>query len=348
MSAKIMGQVWDLDISHASMLVLLAMADHADHEGRNIYPSVGLIAWKVGYSQRQVQRIIKALVAEGILIEESRQIGKTTRYRINTSAAPQKQPYTPERRQNVTPTHDKMSPHECATHDTAMSPPPMTQLCHPTHDTAMSPEPSVNHHVEPSVGDAVASCNSDELPAAATLQSESESHDQTDSFTPTVVTGSNGAILPNADHSISKQQSLPISCPEPLSPNSAPPPSPNRAGKMLTAAAQVYRDMACLTPSKAQRHLLDEIDDLDLWRETVSYWIGRGWNPRNISGMLERYTSAFQEKQQSRSRRETLIRETRERIEQFRAPTPEERQEMFRRMNEYRKTARWLQPKSGD
>jgi hypothetical protein len=34
MSGKIMGQVWDLALPHAELFVLLAMADHADHEDR--------------------------------------------------------------------------------------------------------------------------------------------------------------------------------------------------------------------------------------------------------------------------------------------------------------------------
>ena len=39
MSVKIMSQVWELDIDHSEMIVLLAMADHADDDGQNCYPS---------------------------------------------------------------------------------------------------------------------------------------------------------------------------------------------------------------------------------------------------------------------------------------------------------------------
>lgn len=68
MSAKAAGRVWDLDLPHNKQHVLLAMADHADHEGRNMYPSLDLIAWKTGYSYRQVRRIVEELERDGILV----------------------------------------------------------------------------------------------------------------------------------------------------------------------------------------------------------------------------------------------------------------------------------------
>jgi hypothetical protein len=100
MSAKIMGQVWELKLPHAHMLVLLALADHADHQGGNIYPGVKLIAWKCGYSERQVQRIMQDLVEQGLLIEVESEPGKATVYRVDLSVGEQKTPY--KGRQNVT------------------------------------------------------------------------------------------------------------------------------------------------------------------------------------------------------------------------------------------------------
>jgi hypothetical protein len=108
MSVKAMGRVWDLDIPHNKRLVLLAMADHADHEGRNIYPSVDLIAWKTGYSYRQVQRVIDTLIEDGILIvvKPSRQQHPAT-YSLNFTAGTVKPPFDrvarKQSRQNVTP-----------------------------------------------------------------------------------------------------------------------------------------------------------------------------------------------------------------------------------------------------
>lgn len=139
MSVKIMGQVWDLDLPHNKLIVLLAMADHADHQGSNVYPSQGLIAWKTGYSIRTIRRIIKSLEKDGLLVLESENTGSTKRYSIDISKGKHKKPF----RQYDTP--DKMS-----TPDTAMSYPPRTQLCPIPPDTAMSYEPSYNHQKEPS------------------------------------------------------------------------------------------------------------------------------------------------------------------------------------------------------
>lgn len=88
MSVHVMGNVWELDLDPAHKLVLLAMADHADHEGGSVHPSVRLIAHKTGYSERQVQRIMRALEAAKILVVESPSTGgrgHTTHYRIVTA-----------------------------------------------------------------------------------------------------------------------------------------------------------------------------------------------------------------------------------------------------------------------
>jgi len=106
MSAKTMGKVWDLVISPPKRLVLLALADHADHEDGNIFPSIALIAWKTDYSVRQVQRIMRNLAKDGILVEVSARRGKPTIYRLDLSKGQQKSAF--EVRQDDT--HDKMTP----------------------------------------------------------------------------------------------------------------------------------------------------------------------------------------------------------------------------------------------
>src|SRR5687767_14274350 len=117
MSGKAIGRIWEMDLPHAEAWVLMALADHADHEGRNIYPGMGLVAWKTGYSRRQVQRIVNALIAKGILILEAINVGKygTNRYHIDWKACAYKQPYRQDIAsdnmslgQNVT--SDKMAP----------------------------------------------------------------------------------------------------------------------------------------------------------------------------------------------------------------------------------------------
>lgn len=131
MSVQAMARVWDLDLPHAERLVLLALADHADHVGDNIYPSIGLIAWKTGYSSRQVQRIIKSLVQMEILCVVDEPEGRTTVYRMDLKAGTVKEPYL---RQNVR--GDKMS-------GVTKQHPQGGQNVTPTPDIAMSPEPSV-------------------------------------------------------------------------------------------------------------------------------------------------------------------------------------------------------------
>jgi hypothetical protein len=67
MSGKISGGVWDCALSHNDKLVLLAYADHADHEGYNVRPSYDLIAWKTGFTRRGIIQITHKLEAMGIL-----------------------------------------------------------------------------------------------------------------------------------------------------------------------------------------------------------------------------------------------------------------------------------------
>lgn len=79
MSVKAMGLVWDmpcpakinqLEFKPNHKYVLVAYADHADHNGRNIWPAVKTIARKTGYEERTVQYITRDLEAMGILVED--------------------------------------------------------------------------------------------------------------------------------------------------------------------------------------------------------------------------------------------------------------------------------------
>jgi len=68
MSVKVMSAVWDSSRSTGNArLVLLAIADSADHDGTNAWPAVATIATKTRLSRRTVQRQIKELVALGEL-----------------------------------------------------------------------------------------------------------------------------------------------------------------------------------------------------------------------------------------------------------------------------------------
>jgi Helix-turn-helix domain len=106
-----MGQVWDLELSPAKRMVLLALADHADHEGDNIFPSYALIAWKTSYSVRQVQRIMTDLEADGILEQVKARRGKSTVFKINFAKGVQKAPFEKNKRRtsHVKMSNDKMT-----------------------------------------------------------------------------------------------------------------------------------------------------------------------------------------------------------------------------------------------
>ena len=68
MSNKISGKVWELDLDPVEKLVLLALADHADHEGNNVRPGNELLCAKTGLSERTIGKKIEKFVKAGILV----------------------------------------------------------------------------------------------------------------------------------------------------------------------------------------------------------------------------------------------------------------------------------------
>lgn len=88
-----MAEVWSLQLPGRVVLTALALADHADHDGRNAYPSVALLAWKTGHDRRTIQRHLRELEALGLI----RPIGyakgghgRATRYVFDFEAVPAK------------------------------------------------------------------------------------------------------------------------------------------------------------------------------------------------------------------------------------------------------------------
>jgi hypothetical protein len=68
-SIKVMTFVWEsFPGSGGDLVVLLAMADHCDDEGGNIFPSVKTLARKSRMSERGVQKILRALEADGWIV----------------------------------------------------------------------------------------------------------------------------------------------------------------------------------------------------------------------------------------------------------------------------------------
>lgn len=93
MSAKIMGMIFDLDVAHLEWDVLLALADHADHNGENAYPSVALLAYKVNCSKRKVQRALAAMRAKGWIDGVQNDKNKPQNYTIRINKIPKKPPF---------------------------------------------------------------------------------------------------------------------------------------------------------------------------------------------------------------------------------------------------------------
>jgi len=105
MSIKIMSQVWELDIDHSEMIVLLAMADHADDDGQNCYPSNAYLAWKTGYSDRQVRRVLRTLESTGIITRVAHEEGGrglATEYRLNPEKGDKKSAFMADKRRTST------------------------------------------------------------------------------------------------------------------------------------------------------------------------------------------------------------------------------------------------------
>lgn len=96
MSAKISGLVWELDLPREEKYVLLCLADHANHDGGDVFPSIGLVAWKTGYSERRIQELMRHLEHRRLLVRVEERIGrgKTTKYRIDVNAGLFKRPRT--------------------------------------------------------------------------------------------------------------------------------------------------------------------------------------------------------------------------------------------------------------
>ena len=132
-----MAWVWDQVLPTTKKMVLLAIADHADDTGDNAWPSVSTLARKVSITTRQVQRLLRELEDDGLLIT-SRQQGGTSRTAI-------------DRRPNLY--QIVMQPPDVSVTPgmTPMSPPPR-RMRHPSPDADVALtiiEPSRNHPGRP-------------------------------------------------------------------------------------------------------------------------------------------------------------------------------------------------------
>lgn len=87
---------WKFD-RPAEREVYMALADHADEDGRDIRPAVALVAWKVDLGERTVRNHITALVAKGILVKDTdgNSAEQPDTYHIDATKAVPKEPLSP-------------------------------------------------------------------------------------------------------------------------------------------------------------------------------------------------------------------------------------------------------------
>lgn len=95
MSVKAMSLVWDMpcpdtvnggEFKPSHKFCLLAYADHADHNGKNIFPAVGTVAKKTGLDERTVQRLTADMVNMCILLDDGKGPRGTNRWSLPYSA----------------------------------------------------------------------------------------------------------------------------------------------------------------------------------------------------------------------------------------------------------------------
>jgi hypothetical protein len=84
---------------------MLALADHGHDDGSHIHPSVSYLAWKTGYTDRQVQTILRRLEAKGLIEPVAYATGgrgKATEYQMHIERGVKKSPYVPPKGEAIT------------------------------------------------------------------------------------------------------------------------------------------------------------------------------------------------------------------------------------------------------
>lgn len=97
MSFKLIAEIWRLDLTPTQQHVLMAMADFADDDGRNCFPSHKRLAWMTGYSTKTIANMINGFIASGLIIVL--RLGtnkKPPRYQICLDCGTIKAPYCGE------------------------------------------------------------------------------------------------------------------------------------------------------------------------------------------------------------------------------------------------------------
>ena len=247
MSVKIMSKVWEESRqSGSALLMLLAIADHANDDGV-CWPSIATLAAKARVQERQARNLIAHLAEAGELqIQHGRGRGNTSIYVVtppgkgaiqyNFARAEKGQSST---QKGQSSTQKRGNPAREKGQSSAQK--------SPIYISNLSDEPS-EPSIEPSIEPlGAAHPTPPELPVTTALDGEP----------------------------------LPV---EPEAPTTT---------KTLAKhpAVTIYRDTFLAFPSRAQMHQIVQagVTDLEQWQQVTQTWLGRGYNPRNIGGMLEWY-----------------------------------------------------------
>lgn len=114
MSVRMMSLVWEMDLPTSEKMVLLVIADHADDDGENAWPSMATIARKASVSERQAQRLVKSLASSGFLSVEDQAGGRRdmrndrrpNRYTVHLNGVTSTTPREPQRGDTEAPRGD--------------------------------------------------------------------------------------------------------------------------------------------------------------------------------------------------------------------------------------------------
>ncbi len=141
MSVYLMSRLFKHRMGHPNRkLLAIRMADHANDDGRGIWPSVETLAEQTELSVRTVQRIISDFLSEGILVlrhKASGRPGETNRYDFDLDVlfrAPEAAETAPETGVSVSPVGDVTG--DSGEGDGCQ---PVADGCHPDTRTVMEP-----------------------------------------------------------------------------------------------------------------------------------------------------------------------------------------------------------------
>lgn len=145
MSILAMTKVYASGLNRSQKAIALAYADHAHDDGSHIYPSVGYMAWKTGYSERAVQTLTKELVETGVLVPTGSGPAGTNKYRMDFDRLPIRQPFGGDVCEATNAPKGAKGGAETAPPPTQKGAKGGAEIAPPPAEFA--PEPSYNHHL---------------------------------------------------------------------------------------------------------------------------------------------------------------------------------------------------------